>query len=153
MKNIVKYIKESTYPKYLICKAILCDKKLANYLLENYPADCLSQNLMNQLKKYIQTTSRSIDVFSLTFTNTQRMDYKELISGLLIDVQDNLFICMGSGDAIDEEEFCDYTGKSLSVFKKGYYISKSTINNEYKQELNEDDIKKATFEMINFENE
>lgn len=148
MKNIVRYIKESAYPEYLICKAVACDKQVADYLLEEYTADCLSKGLMDKLKKHIMTTQRTVDVFALTFTNNQRMQYKELVQGLLIEIGDQLFICMGSGDAVDGQEFCDYTGKSLSVFKKGYYMSKGTINDEYKQELKIDDVKKLNIDML-----
>ena len=148
MKNITKFIKESFYPEYLICKAVACDEQVTDYLLSEYTADCLSKGMMDKLKKYIQTTQRSVDVFALTFTNSQQMQYKELVQGLIIEIDDQLFICMGSGDAVDGEEFCDYTGKGLSVFKKGYYMSKGTINNEYKQELDIDDIKKLTIDML-----
>lgn len=148
MKDLVKFIKESNTQKYLICKAIICDDKLSDYLLESYPTDKLSNNLMNQIKKYIQTTSRSVDVFALTFTNNQHMQYKDLSQGLILNINDKTFICMGSGDGIDEEEFCNFTGKDLSVFKKGYYISKGTVNNEYKEELNIKDIKPITLNMV-----
>lgn len=148
MKNITKFIKESFYPEYLICKAVACDEQVSNYLLEEYTPDCLSKGLMDKLKKHIQTTQRTVDVFALTFTNSQQMQYKELVQGLIIDIEGQTFICMGSGDAVDGNEFCDYTGKGLSVFKKGYYMSKGTINNEYKQELDIDDVKKLSMDML-----
>ena len=148
MKNITRFIQESFYPEYLICKAIACDDELADYLLAQYSPDCLSKGMMDKLKKYIQTTQRSIDVFALTFTNDKQMQIKELVQGLILDINNQLFICMGSGDAVDGDEFCDYTGKGFSVFKKGYYMSKGTINNEYKQELDIDDVKKLTIDML-----
>lgn len=148
MKNIVQYINESVYPEYLICKAVACDEQVTTYLLDEYKMDCLSKNLMDKLKKHIQTTQRTVDVFALTFTNNLRLQHKDLIQGLILDINNQLFICMGSGDAVDGEEFCDYTGKTLSVFKKGYYMSKGTVNNEYKQELDIDDVKKLSADML-----
>ena len=36
MKNITKFIKESFYPEYLICKAVACDEQVKDYLLSEY---------------------------------------------------------------------------------------------------------------------
>ena len=151
MKSLQFFLENSNITDYLFCYAVICDKEMSDYILETIDVDMIGQQKVKQIKNLVMTNK--VDKVMICWKNNDQTSYKELAAGTIININDKIFISLGSGDGLDSEEFESKIVSKHNEFSKGmkengYVLSKDNFgpNMEPAKESDIKMMKKSLYE-------
>ena len=151
MKDIVTKINESKAPEYLLAKVVACDTDTSDYILASIDTDVLPKSLSDKIIKLAGTGK--VDTAMLCYKNVAKEDYKNMVTGKIIDVDPKtVFIATGPGDGIDEDQLNRGLFKNCSWakgdMKENGYVLTGSLKEDHGKKVELDKMKKLKTSMI-----
>lgn len=150
MKDIVTKINESKAPDYLLAKVVACDAETSDYILASIDTDALPKSLSDKVIKLAGTGK--VDTAMLCYKNFAKEDWKNMVTGKIIDIDGQIFIATGPGDGFGEDQLnrgvfktCDWAKGDM---KKNNFILTGSLKEDHGKKIELDKMKKLNISMI-----